>query len=193
MPKFESKRGYQFIGNDLDGTIEAIYKVKKDGRTKKIKIKKGWLFSFEEETNTWTLSISKMNASVKYLFNDSGNNDGIYIPAGRVKALSNKPANFDDITLYDDSYKIEDPNSSPLQVYEYEAGRWVLEDSDNKSFELVNMNILQEKRQKKDGIEVRQYYDSTPEDSTYIYTRILESYVDFSEPNSMNTAYEAQL
>ena len=189
MGKFGNRYGYQIGDENSDGRIDTFYKVKKDGELKAKRVKQGWLFAFEEDDDSWTLTVNKGNKTILYTFNDD-DDDGNYKLSNETRIRSKEDDDDENDELYDDSYKIEDLNSDPLIVFEYEEGRWVIEDSDDKTFELTNPTTLVETKRTKDGFRVREFVDMTPNDDTYIYTLISEMDTEFerSSPMAMDTS-----
>jgi hypothetical protein len=189
MGKFGNRYGYQIGDENSDGRIDTFYKVKKDGELKAKRVKQGWLFAFEENDDSWTLTVNKGNKTILYTFNDD-DDDGNYKLSNETRIRSKEDDDDENDELYDDSYKIEDLNSDPLIVFEYEDGRWVVEDSDNKTFELTNPTTLVETKRTKDGFRVREFVDITPNDDTYIYTLISEMDTEFerSSPMAMDSS-----
>jgi hypothetical protein len=189
MGKFGNRYGYQIGDENSDGRIDTFYKVKKDGELKAKRVKQGWLFAFEEDDDSWTLTVNKGNKTILYTFNDD-DDDGNYKLSNETRIRSKEDDDDENDELYDDSYKIEDLNSDPLIVFEYEDGRWVVEDSDDKTFELTNPTTLVETKRTKDGFRVREFVDMTPNDDTYIYTQISEMDTEFerSSPMTMDSS-----
>ena len=189
MGKFGNRYGYQIGDENSDGRIDTFYKVKKDGELKAKRVKQGWLFAFEENDDSWTLTVNKGNKTILYTFNDD-DDDGNYKLSNETRIRSKEDDDDENDELYDDSYKIEDLNSDPLIVFEYEDGRWVVEDSDDKTFELTNPTTLVETKRTKDGFRVREFVDMTPNDDTYIYTLISEMDTEFerSSPMTMDSS-----
>jgi hypothetical protein len=189
MGKFGNRYGYQIGDENSDGRIDTFYKVKKDGELKAKRVKQGWLFAFEEDDDSWTLTVNKGNKTILYTFNDD-DDDGNYKLSNETRIRSKEDDDDENDELYDDSYKIEDLNSDPLIVFEYEDGRWVVEDSDDKTFELTNPTTLVETKRTKDGFRVREFVDMTPNDDTYIYTLISEMDTEFerSSPMTMDSS-----
>lgn len=189
MGKFSNRYGYQIGDENSDGRIDTFYKVKKDGELKAKRVKQGWLFAFEEDDDSWTLTVNKGNKTILYTFNDD-DDDGNYKLSNETRIRSKEDDDDENDELYDDSYKIEDLNSDPLIVFEYEDGRWVVEDSDDKTFELTNPTTLVETKRTKDGFRVREFVDMTPNDDTYIYTLISEMDTEFerSSPMTMDSS-----
>ena len=189
MGKFGNRYGYQIGDENSDGRIDTFYKVKKDGELKAKRVKQGWLFAFEEDDDSWTLTVNKGNKTILYTFNDD-DDDGNYKLSNETRIRSKEDDDDENDELYDDSYKIEDLNSDPLIVFEYEDGRWVVEDSDDKTFELTNPTTLVETKRTKDGFRVREFVDMTPNDDTYIYTLISEMDTEFerSSPMAMDSS-----
>jgi len=188
--KFKNRYGYQIGEKDSDGRIDTFYKVKKDGELKAKRLKQGWLFSFEDDDDSWTLTVNKRNKTIVYTFNDD-DGDGNYELTNEkwIRSKDDDNSNDDESDeLYDDSYRIEDLKGDPLIVFEYEEGRWVIEDSDDKTFELINPTTLVETKRTKDGSRVRVFVDMTPNDNTYIYTRTSEIDTEFeiNSPMTMN-------
>lgn len=184
MGKFGNRYGYQIGDENSDGRIDTFYKVKKDGELKAKRVKQGWLFAFEENDDSWTLTVNKGNKTILYTFNDD-DDDGNYKLSNETRIRSKEDDDDENDELYDDSYKIEDLNSDPLIVFEYEDGRWVVEDSDDKTFELTNPTTLVETKRTKDGFRVREFVDMTPNDDTYIYTLISEMDTEFERSSLM--------
>jgi hypothetical protein len=184
MGKFGNRYGYQIGDENSDGRIDTFYKVKKDGELKAKRVKQGWLFAFEEDDDSWTLTVNKGNKTILYTFNDD-DDDGNYKLSNETRIRSKEDDDDENDELYDDSYKIEDLNSDPLIVFEYEDGRWVVEDSDDKTFELTNPTTLVETKRTKDGFRVREFVDMTPNDDTYIYTLISEMDTEFERSSPM--------